>query len=857
MNIFFGNGHYNHQPDRDYDRSECTSIRRYSGDIITNDAGEEDTNNRKDWKPIRVLLIEDQPDEARLIRELLSDVPESQFHFILEWADRLETGLERLRERTQGHAQRTPHKKPEHNPWPVDIILLDLLLPQSEGAQTFTRVYDLAPHIPIIVLSGMGDQELAVQIVQAGAQDYLVKGHFDRELLIRAIRYAIQRKRTEEALRESESRYYAIAELTSDFAYSIAVLPDNKLALEWTTKTCEQATGYNLQEIIQYGRWRDLIHPDDLPSLAYHLQTRLAGRSSVVELRVATADGRYLWIRDRGRPVWDDHERRVIRIYGAAQDITAYKQAEQALRESEERLRTQYKHIPIPTYNWQKAPKDPAGNDEHTLDFILVDYNDAAWQITEGKIADIIGVRASQFYADTPRIIADLTRCYREKTSIEREMLYRYRTTGKLRHFSIKYAFVPPDTVMVHTEDITARKRAEQDLARRAAQLTLLSSIGREITAVLKLEHVLQRAVQLIHESFDYHYVAIYSMDHEHNKLLLKAQSGNVMFPISPEQHRKLTAGMIGWVARYGETIVANDVRKEPRYINLWPDRLRTRSAICVPIRMGQDIFGVLDVQSDQCDAFDQHTIIVLETLADQIAIAVKNAQLFQEVHTSRERLQALSHRLVETQETERRHIARELHDEIGQVLTGLKLLLNMTGRMPTHQIQQNLMEAQKLVNELMVRVRDMSLDLRPAMLDDLGLLPTLLWHFERYTNQTGVQVTFKHTAMKERRFPTEIETAAYRIIQEALTNVARHADTDRVTVRVWADEEQLHIQVVDEGVGFDPDAVLQTGNSNGLNSMLERTALLGGNLVIEASPGAGTHILVELPLASPPSGMR
>jgi len=200
VDIIFRNSHYNHQHDRDYDRNECTSIRRHSAGIVTTDDESEEnptfhTNSRKNWKPIHVLLIEDQPEEARLIQELLSNAPKSPFHFLLEWADRLETGLERLREHTQGY-KRTSDKEPRHRLGPVDIILLDLLLPNSAGVQTFARIHDQAPHIPIIVLSGVGDQELAVQIVQAGAQDYLVKGYFDRELLIRAIRYAIQRNQT-------------------------------------------------------------------------------------------------------------------------------------------------------------------------------------------------------------------------------------------------------------------------------------------------------------------------------------------------------------------------------------------------------------------------------------------------------------------------------------------------------------------------------------------------------------------------------------------------------------------------------------------------------------------------------------
>lgn len=214
------------------------------------------------------------------------------------------------------------------------------------------------------------------------------------------------------------------------------------------------------------------------------------------------------------------------------------------------------------------------------------------------------------------------------------------------------------------------------------------------------------------------------------------------------------------------------------------------------------------------------------------------------------ERLQTLSHRLVEVQEAERRHLARELHDEIGQLLTGLKLPLEMSARLPADDIKARLSDAQTLVHDLMIRVRQLSLDLRPAMLDDLGLLPTLLWHFERYTGQTHVQVVFRHTGLVERRFPPDVETTIYRLVQEALTNVARHAYVNEVTVRLWADQDTISVQIEDLGTGFDSEATLAVSTSSGLAGMHKRAGLLGGRMAIDSASGAGTRLTVELPLA-------
>jgi signal transduction histidine kinase len=206
-----------------------------------------------------------------------------------------------------------------------------------------------------------------------------------------------------------------------------------------------------------------------------------------------------------------------------------------------------------------------------------------------------------------------------------------------------------------------------------------------------------------------------------------------------------------------------------------------------------------------------------------------------------------LAQRLLGVHEEERRAIARELHDEIGQLLTGLSLTLETCVRSPQQATTDRLRETQGSVDELISRVSDLSLDLRPAMLDDLGLLPALLWHLERYASRTGVRVDFKHNGL-EGRFAPEVETAAYRIIQEALTNVARHAGVSETTVRLWADQDTLLVRIEDQGTGFDPAAVLAAGHASGLAGMQERAALCGGQLTVDSESGAGTRLTLEMP---------
>lgn len=212
--------------------------------------------------------------------------------------------------------------------------------------------------------------------------------------------------------------------------------------------------------------------------------------------------------------------------------------------------------------------------------------------------------------------------------------------------------------------------------------------------------------------------------------------------------------------------------------------------------------------------------------------------------------LRALSRRLVEVQENERRGIARELHDEIGQSLTALKILLAQAGRLPPRDAANSLNEAKSVVTDLMQRVRELSLNLRPSMLDDLGLLPTLLWHFEKFTTQTGIQIKFEHEGLENEsiRLASEVNTTAYRIVQEALTNIARHAEVKEAAVNIRFKSDILYLHIEDKRRGF-AFTELTANASAGLSGMRERVNLLEGKLFLDAVPGRGTLILVELPI--------
>jgi PAS domain S-box-containing protein len=225
------------------------------------------------------------------------------------------------------------------------------------------------------------------------------------------------------------------------------------------------------------------------------------------------------------------------------------------------------------------------------------------------------------------------------------------------------------------------------------------------------------------------------------------------------------------------------------------------------------------------------------------------------------DRLEALSRQLLQTQELERRHLARELHDEIGQTLTAIKLNLQATRRGcsgPLEDEQRRMVVARidesiAIVDRTIAEVRNLSLDLRPSLLDDLGLVPALRWYVERQAARAGFAASFD--ADLDERLPPDLETACFRVVQEAVTNAARHGRAQQVSVMLCREDGWLELAVRDDGAGFDVTAARERaarGDSLGLLGMQERVRLAGGTIDIRSAPGQGTEIRITLPAPRP-----
>jgi len=268
--------------------------------------------------------------------------------------------------------------------------------------------------------------------------------------------------------------------------------------------------------------------------------------------------------------------------------------------------------------------------------------------------------------------------------------------------------------------------------------------------------------------------------------------------------------------------------------------RAGARTGMWVPLIARDQIIGVLEIHDKEGpDArFSDDDLRLAETFAARAAVAVELSQ-----RVARDAVR----RVVQAQELERRRLARELHDETGQALTSILLGLKpLEEALANHPARAGLAELREHVVSALQDVRRLAVELRPAVLDDFGLVPALERLTDGFAEQSDVRVDF-HSALGETRLPSEVETALYRVVQEALTNIVKHADARNISVSIARRESGVAAVIEDDGSGFDPRAARDEGV--GLLGMRERLALIDGRLEIESRPGAGTTVVAEVPL--------
>jgi PAS domain S-box-containing protein len=401
-----------------------------------------------------------------------------------------------------------------------------------------------------------------------------------------------------------------------------------------------------------------------------------------------------------------------------------------------------------------------------------------------------------------------------------------------------------------------ARLFAAELRARRTAESLTEASVA--LTQTLELTTIGVTLLAYLRRLTPYSgaYVALYDNETQFLVHAVDGYRGTLTAPIPVGE--RLDPTECPWLdaALQRQTITASDALQDGSD-PLCPLASTTRSYVVAPLVAANRAVGLCVLEHTAPAGFGRDQCVLIEALAAQAAVAAHNALLYQQVRESHARLQSLSHRLVNVQESERREIARELHDEAGQALTSLivglrRLERDLAGAADGY--SQAAGELATLAHDVWENLHRLAVDLRPASLDHLGLVQALTAYIERVSQQARLRVAFKTVALGQERLPQEVETALYRIAQEALTNVTRHAHATHADVLLQRNGDRVTLIVEDNGCGFEP-AEHAGVDSIGLLGMRERCEMLGGVFRLESAPGRGTTLVGEIPCGNSNSG--
>lgn len=397
--------------------------------------------------------------------------------------------------------------------------------------------------------------------------------------------------------------------------------------------------------------------------------------------------------------------------------------------------------------------------------------------------------------------------------------------------------------------DITGKEQAEAQIKTQLQRVTALSELSIGLLQTLDPVDICQmlREKVRIMMPLDELQIALQWDGDERPTLIYSATiapDGDVAEITTPAPWSGIDRALE--VIRTGRSILLSD---RP------PDETRYPSIMVVPMSAQGHFRGFACVRSRSTGAYDPGLLETLGAMTAQAALAITNARSFQSLREQEESLRALSLQIMTAQETERGRISRELHDGIGQQLTAMKYVLegirSASRGGDEAKLEERITEARSLATQIIDDLRTISLDLRPTMLDDLGLEPALGWLVRQTQRRTDLQIDFE-ARFDEAHLKPEVATAVYRIVQEGLGNTVKHSRAKSAKIQLLEEKEILSIRIVDDGVGFDPATLEEARNARGCSGMLnmkERARFLGGQFRLESSPGAGTMLHFTIPV--------
>jgi len=586
------------------------------------------------------------------------------------------------------------------------------------------------------------------------------------------------------------------------------------------------------------------IHPDDMARmLELRRRTIEEGGPFETEYRALQPDGSTRNVLVRGELV-RDAAGRPERIIGVSLDVTDRVRAEEEVRGSQRLLQRVLDTLPVGVVVLDRAGdvvlRNPAGRRIWGGDPIASGAErwakTKAWWHESGK-----PIAAAEW--------ASRRSLAKGETSLDEVIdIETYDKKRKIMQNSSAPILDGQGQIVgavIVNQDVTESRHAAEEVARRARQQAAVAQLSLSALRGDELQPLFDEAAASVASTLQIDRAMVLEALPDQGEMLFRALAGSWKPENPPRITVRTEPGFMNWFSlRAKAPVVVEELASETRFVPC--EVLMAQGVVSgfnVPIPGKERPFGILGAHSTSRRVFTEDEIGFVWSMANVLATSIEQRRVADELGEKREQLHALSGRLIEAQEAERRAVARELHDDFGQVLTALKLNLQRSGRDEAESIA--------LVDGAIARMRDLAHDLRPPMLDELGLPAALRWYVGREARRAGLESHFA-LAPPELRPPPGVETTSFRVAQEAITNVIRHAQARRVDVELRVAGDVLELLVRDDGRGFDVRMARRRaarGESQGLVGMQERVALAGGELQIDSAPGHGTSVLARFPL--------
>jgi PAS domain S-box-containing protein len=638
-----------------------------------------------------------------------------------------------------------------------------------------------------------------------------------------------ERRRAEDGFKRSEEHFRSLLRYASEM---IVILDADGFILD-VSPAIERILGYRPEEMIDTNAFSQ-VHPDDLRTVRGRFEELLANPNHrlSVEYRMRGKDGLWRHVEAIGANLLDDTY--VGGIVVSARDISERRRAEKALRESEELYR---------------AVVEQTSENIFIVDLEsrrIVEANAALQRSLGYTVEELKGmVLYDVVDHDRERIDELIEVILRKGRYFVGERKYR-RKDGSLLDVEVNVGVVPHGdrrAMCIVAHDVTERKHSEIALRESLSNLLALREAGQILSSTLESEEIVTRLLQIMRSVAHLTAAVISSIDHEGNPRILRSAGLEDLWPrirFTPEAEAARRS-----VLELGERQLF---------------RLRRPGSaddflvgFCLPISTRDRILGVLEAYGQESLAQDD-VMEIITSLTAQAASALENARLYEELGERERALHNLLEKLLGAQEEERRRVAYEVHDGLAQVAVAAHQNLQAFARRHVPEKEQGRRELDLILKQVRATVSDarrVIANLRPTVLDDFGLAAAVSLEVESLSRE-GYHVDYDER-LGDERLPGEMEITLFRVTQEALTNLRKHARTKWVSVELGRRDREVYLEVSDGGRGFDP-AALDTlgggpGERVGLAGMRERVSIIGGELVVKSRPDAGTSIVATIPL--------